>query len=138
MAERSSRHLSERDLLATVSNEMAALQKQYAGKGPLRARTYWAGTDTLLVMFGGGFTIAEQTMYEGGEGAAVRTGRQAFQSAMRDRMTELVEGLVGRTVIAFMSTSHQEPDLSVELFVFEPLEPDHPVRAVDPAVPPSS
>lgn len=137
MTETSNIHLTGGDLLVAISNAMAALQKQYAGKGPLTIRSYWAGADTLMVMLGGGFTAAEQTMYEAGKGLDVRTARQAYQDAMRERMTLLVEGLVGRPVIAFMSSSHQAPDLTVQLFVFEPSEHDHPVSAVD-AVSPSA
>lgn len=86
-------------------------------------------------MFGGGYTVAEQTMFEGGRGREVRDSRSAYQDTMRERMTELVEDIVGRRVIAFMSTSHQAPDLAVELFVFEPGEPDHPALARDQSSP---
>ena len=123
------------ELLAAVASGMVALQKQYAGKGPSKCKTYWAGQDTLVIMFGGGYTVAEQTMFEGGRGQEVRDSRSAYQDTMRERMTELVEGIVGRQVVAFMSTSHQAPDLAVELFVFEPREPDHPALARDQSSP---
>ncbi|HKF79485.1 MAG TPA: hypothetical protein VKB17_01515 [Thermoleophilaceae bacterium] len=35
-------------------------------------------------------------------------------------MASEVEKLTARKVVAFMSTSHQEPDLQVEIFVLEP------------------
>jgi len=37
-------------------------------------------------------------------------------------MTREVAELTGRKVVAFMSGSHQNPDLLVEIFVLEPLE----------------
>ena len=122
------------ELLAAIARAMVALQKQYAGKGPAKCKAYWAGSDTLLVLFGGGYTAAEQTMYEGGRGGTVRDARRAFQDTMEARMTALVEALVGRRVVAFMSASTQEPDLAAELFVFEPREPDHPALARDQRV----
>lgn len=42
------------ELLAAVASGMVALQKQYAGKGPSKCKAYWAGQDTLVIMFGGG------------------------------------------------------------------------------------
>jgi uncharacterized protein YbcI len=123
------------ELLAAIASGMVALQKQYAGKGPTKCQAHWAGSDTLVVMMGGGFTQAEQTMYEGGRGGNVRDARLAFQDTMRERMTQLVEDLVARRVVAFMSATHQQPDLAAELFVFEPLDPDHPVRAQDQRTP---
>ena len=35
----------------------------------------------------------------------------------------MIEELTGRKVIAFMNASHQDPDLSAELFVLEPQDP---------------
>ena len=119
------------DVLAAVSKMMVRLQKEFAGKGPTKARTYWAGSDMLVVLLGGGYTAAEKTMYEGGRGTAVRDARRAYQDTMEERMTAEVERLVGRKVIAFMSAGHQEPDLTAELFVFEPRERDHPALASD-------
>jgi hypothetical protein len=35
---------------------------------------------------------------------------------------ELIERETGRHVEAFMSTTHQDPDMLAELFILEPLE----------------
>lgn len=122
-------HSSE--ILATLAGGITALTKEHAGKGPTNCRAYWAGSDVVVVLMGGGFTAAEQTLYEGGRGGTVRDARLAYQDTMEQRMTELVQDLVGRRVIAFMSTSHQEPDLAAELFVLEPEEVCHPALAAD-------
>ncbi len=119
------------ELLAAIATGITALTKQHAGKGPTKCRAYWGGSDLLVVLMGGGFTAAEQTLYDAGRGGTVRDARLAYQDTMAQRMTQLVEELVGRRVVAFMSASHQEPDLAAELFVFEPQEPDHPALAPD-------
>ena len=119
------------DVLAAIASGITALTKQHAGKGPTKCRAYWGGSDLLVVLMGGGFTVAEQTLYEGGRGGTVRDSRLAYQDTMEQRMTQLVEELCRRRVLAFMSASHQEPDLAAQLFVFEPREPDHPVLAPD-------
>lgn len=107
-------------LLVEISNQTVGLFRDLSGKGPSRCKTYWAGPDLLVVLLRGGFTIAEQTLYEAGRGLAVRDARHALQDTIEDRMTTMVERLTGRTVAAFMSTSHQNPDLQAELFLLEP------------------
>jgi hypothetical protein len=46
--------------------------------------------------------------------------RMAFQVVMRDRFTAIVEAETGRRVMAFMSASHQHPDVIAELFLLDP------------------
>ncbi len=38
---------------------------------------------------------------------------------MSEAMTTVVEGALGREVIAFMSANHLDPDLAVEVFVLQ-------------------
>jgi hypothetical protein len=38
---------------------------------------------------------------------------------MQGRFTETIERLAGREVAAFMSASHQRPDLQIEAFVLD-------------------
>jgi hypothetical protein len=47
--------------------------------------------------------------------------REAFQQSMRDDLIKGVERVTGRTVIAFMSANHLDPDIAIESFVLEPL-----------------
>ncbi len=51
-------------------------------------------------------------------------------------MIETIERLTGRMVAAFMSTSHQSPDLVGETFVFEPegKDTENPLEAVAQSV----
>ena len=47
----------------------------------------------------------------------------AYRSAdCLEALTEAVERLSGRRVIAFMSQTHVDPDFGVEAFVLEPVE----------------
>lgn len=119
--------------LDQLTREMVLLIKQFYGKGPTKARTDWVGEDALVCLMGGGFTAAEQTLYEAGRADVVQDVRHAFQLAMEDRLRAMVQRVTHRKVIAFMSTQHQSPDLIVEMFVLEPLDgdPDSPVRAAD-------
>ena len=123
------------ELLSALSNAIVGLHKEYAGKGPTNVKTYWAGKDMLVVLMGGGYTSAEETLYQGGEGKTVRDARSAFEDVMEQRMNEIIHGLTGREVVAFMSASHQSPDLTLEAFVLVPTEPDSPATAPDQSAP---
>ena len=85
------------------------------------------GQRHVVVLLAGGFSVAEQTLFAAGRGAAVQESRMALQETLAERMEGTVEELTGRKVVAFLSASHQEPDLSAELFLLEPLEPDSPL-----------
>src|SRR3954463_16006280 len=110
------------ELLASISRRIVQLLARHAGKGPTKCKTHWAGPDTLVVVLGGGYTEAERTLYERGRAEDVRAYRTAIQDALSEDMTTEVEELTARRVVAFMSTSHQDPDLLVEIFVLEPLD----------------
>src|SRR3954447_14884249 len=105
------------ELLASISRRIVQLLARRAGKGPTKCKTHWAGSDMLVVVLGGGYTEAERTLFERGRAEDVRTYRAAIQEALGEDMCREIEGLTGRKVTAFMSASHQEPDLQVELFV---------------------
>jgi uncharacterized protein YbcI len=118
-------------LLTALSGAMVTIFRDFLGKGPERCKTYWAGSDMLVILLGGGYTIAERTLYEAGRGNAVQESRAALQQTLAERMNTMVEELTGRKVVAFLSASHQAPDLSAEIFVLEPVEADSPASAPD-------
>ena len=43
--------------------------------------------------------------------------RKAFQGTMRHDLIDGIEAILGRTVIAFMSDNHIDPDVDVEVFL---------------------
>jgi len=109
-------------MLVQLCNGVVHLLREFAGKGPKKCKAHWAGRDLLVILLSGGFTAADQTLFDAGRGGAVRDSQHALQDALEIRMKALVEDLTDRTVLAFMSASHQAPDLRVELFVLEPDE----------------
>jgi uncharacterized protein YbcI len=102
-----------------ISNEIVGLYKAHFGKGPTRCRTYLQ-PELVIVVLGEGYTAAEQTLFEAGKWYEVREARQMWQDTMKARFVETIERLTGRSVRAFMSANHQDPDLAVEMFVLEP------------------
>jgi len=102
--------------MSEISTSIVKLLKEYYGKGPERVRTTWDG-DLVVVLMRGGFTRVEQTLLDAGRGHSVIQQRMDFQDVMRTKFNEVIEQNIGRKVVAFMSGSHQEPDLIAEVFV---------------------
>jgi uncharacterized protein YbcI len=101
-----------------LANATMALYKQYFGKGPTTCRAYLE-PDMVVLVLNGGYTAAEATLFEAGRWHDVRQSRLTWQDSMEARFVEAVERLTGRSVNAFMSANHQDPDVSVELFILE-------------------
>jgi uncharacterized protein YbcI len=99
-----------------ISNTIVTLFKQRFGRGPTSCRTYLE-SDLVVLVMSGGYTAGEQTLFEAGRWHDVRRARLAWQDSMEARFVEAIERLTHRTVKAFMSANHQEPDITVELFV---------------------
>ena len=107
------------EALARISTGLVQLHSRYYGKGPTKAKTHLVD-DTVVSILRGGFTPAERTLIDEGDVDAVYSMRRSFQKAMEEQFTAVVEEATGRTVIAYMSQIHHDPDLAVEIFVLEP------------------
>jgi uncharacterized protein YbcI len=100
---------------------MVGLLKEYYGHGPTRTKSYYAD-DLVVCVLRGGFTRVEQTLLEGGRGAAVIEQRIAFQDLMRERFEGVIAQATGRRVIGFMSGNQQHPDMMCEVFILAPTD----------------
>ena len=114
-------HGTHGDVLTAVSDGMVALLKEFYGRGPTQAKTYYHD-DLVVCVLRGGFTRVEQTLLDGGRGDAVIEQRMAFQQVMRERFTAVIEHATGRPVIGFMSGNQQQPDMICEVFVLSPTD----------------
>ena len=124
------------DVLTAISDGMVALLKEFYGRGPTRTKSYYQD-DLVVCVLRGGYTRVEQTLLEGGRGAAVVTQRMEFQELMRERFYEVIEGATGRRVIGFMSGNQQHPDMMCEVFILAPtdfLDDEGPVGAPPPSL----
>ena len=109
------------DVLTAISDGMVALLKEFYGRGPTRAKSYYED-DLVVCLLRGGFTRVEQTLLEGGRGASVISQRMEFQELMRERFAEVIERATGRRVIGFMSGNQQDPDIMCEVFILAPTD----------------
>jgi uncharacterized protein YbcI len=118
-------HEEGQTLLARISAEMVRAQKQFFGKGPTQAKSYFVD-DMLIIVMKGGMTTAEKTMLEFGRSDQVRDFRQAFENHMAERLMGTIEELTGRKVVTYQSQVLFDPDRVVEMFVFDAgARPEH-------------
>ena len=103
---------------AAVSNAVVRLMSEYTGRGPTRAHTHFEG-DLIAVVLRDTLTKGERSLVRDGLGDMVLAMRRAFQATMRADLVAAVEEITGRTVSAFLSDNHIDPDLAVEMFVLE-------------------
>jgi uncharacterized protein YbcI len=103
-------------LLAAISTSIVRIVRDHYGRGPMRAKTYVLDDIIVVVMRGSGFTPFEQTIMESGQPERVIAMREDFQHVMAERYKQKIEELTGRTVLAFLSQAHVEPDITMEIF----------------------
>ncbi len=97
--------------------------REHYGRGPIKAKTYALDDIVVCVLRGSGFTPLEQTMMDSGDGGRIVEMRENFQGMMATRYKAMIEELTGRTVVAFLSQAHVEPDITLEVFfVDRPLQ----------------
>jgi uncharacterized protein YbcI len=115
-------HADRRGLeLQELTNAMVRLYKELFGRGPTKARTNYAGPDTIVSTIVNSLTPAERNMLELDEHQRVREIRMFFQHASDAEFTETVEQITGRKVWAFVSGIDTNNDVSSEIFYLEPV-----------------
>ena len=107
--------------LQELTNAMVRLYKDLFGRGPTKARTNYAGPDTLVSTLENSLTPAERNMLDLGEHQRVREIRMFFQHASDAEFTGTVEEITGRKVWAFVSGVDTDKDVSSEIFYLEPM-----------------
>ena len=74
-----SRPQTHGEMLTAISDGMVALLKEFYGRGPTRTKSYYED-DIVVCVLRGGFSRVEQTLLEGGRGAAVIQQRMDSKS----------------------------------------------------------
>jgi len=105
--------------LTAISNGITRLHRDHYGRGATTVRTIMQ-RNYVVCMLEDIYTPVERTLIDAGRSDAVRDTRTIFQDTMRPRFVEIVESVLERKVLAFMSQVHFEPDMSAEIFVLEP------------------
>jgi uncharacterized protein YbcI len=107
-------------VLAEISREMVHLYKNQFGRGPTKARTSFAGPDTVLCTLEDSLTPAERRLVEMNEHQRLRDVRLFFQHATETEFFAIIETALNRKVRAFVSGIDTRSDVSAEVFYLEP------------------
>jgi uncharacterized protein YbcI len=102
-----------------ISTATVQLLHAYTGRGPTKAKTV-INQDLVTIVLADTLTKGERRLVDNGLSDRVLQLRHDYQVTMRDDLVAIVEGQLDRTVMAFMSQNHIDPDLAVEVFVLEP------------------
>jgi uncharacterized protein YbcI len=118
------RDASAASALQDVSTAMVALHKEQFGRGPIHARSDFAGANTLVCTLENALLPAEHAMLAMGEHQRVRESRMFFQVATADAFIKAVEVITNRHVRAFASALDPDADVVWEIFTFTPQHPE--------------
>jgi uncharacterized protein YbcI len=113
------------ELNAAVTTALVGIHHKHLGRGPETASTFHFG-NVLVTLMHEVLTHAEKNLTRTGQVDAVNHIRHLFQETMADDFREAVERLTGRTVLAFISGNHIDPDIAAEMFILDgpPGKPD--------------
>lgn len=100
--------------LAAISASMAGLVREHYGRHSIKVKAYALEDMILVVIRGRGFTPLEKAMIDGGEPQGVIALRADFDNIMADRYKQVIIRATGRNVLALLSQSHVDPDITVE------------------------
>jgi uncharacterized protein YbcI len=124
--------LSGGELLSAISNEIVRIMREHYGKGPMKAKTYVLD-DLVVCVLRDGMIPVERTMMDRGEEERVVEMRRDFQRMMGRQYMQAIEDLTDRKVIAFLSQTHVDPDITMEVFLMDgPLAGFGAVEVVQP------
>src|SRR5947209_16382939 len=109
--------------LLSVANAMVRLHKEHFGRGPTKARAYFAGSDLLICALSDALLPAERKLTELGLQEQVRHSRISFQAAVSAEFVTAIEQIVQREVMAFASAVDPDSNMVFEVFQFKRREP---------------
>jgi uncharacterized protein YbcI len=103
---------------AQISRAHVRVFHEYIGRGPTGSRTT-IDRNLVVCFLSDLLTKGERSLIASGKQAAVLEMRRSYQEAMEAELMTEVERITGRTVIAFMSSNHLDPDHAVEAYVLD-------------------
>jgi uncharacterized protein YbcI len=110
------------ELLVAVTDAMVEFHHRYHDSAPVIGKALLLGPELLACVLGGVYSDVEKTMIDLQDTTLMQEMRSPFQEEMQHRFIAEVERLSGRGVQAFISNSHVDPDLEIELFMLKPTD----------------
>lgn len=109
-------HDSAQSMRTDLSNAIVRSTREHTRRGPTRSRTI-VDREAVVVLLHDSLTRGEDVLIEHGQSDQVLQLRRTFQEAMRPDYVAAIEEVVGRHVVAFLSTNSTDPDVAAEIFL---------------------
>ena len=103
-----------------IANEMVRLHKAAFGRGPTKARAVLSGPDMIVITLENSLTVAERNLARLGHHDRIRESRLQLQRSLEKDFRSVVEGVLGRRTLAFISGIDVDRDVAMEVFTLEP------------------
>jgi uncharacterized protein YbcI len=100
-----------------IANRIGEIQAEYYGIAPRKAEAHYLPGRLVTVVLRETFTKAEQRLIAHGHGEPLREGRERFQRLSEEQFTSVIEQLTGERVKTFVSTTHLEDAVALEVFL---------------------
>jgi uncharacterized protein YbcI len=105
-------------LNAAVARAAVQIHSRMLGRGPIRAQAFYRER-VIVILLEDTLTQAERSLTQDGHADTVLALRREYQATMKRALVSAIEELTGRSVVAFMSGSHVDPDMSCEVFALD-------------------
>lgn len=114
--------LTGEELLVAVTDAMVEFHRRYHNRAPVMGKALLLSDELLACVLGGAYSDVEKMIFDLRGTTVLQEARSPFQEEMQQRFIAEVERLSGRGVQAFISNSHVDPDLELELFMLKPIK----------------
>lgn len=105
------------EVLVAVTDAMVEFHHRYYPGQPVTGKARLLSEKLVVCVLGSVGSVVEQALIELQGKPILQETRSPFQDAMQHEFIAAVERLSGRDVQAFISNSHVDPDIELELFV---------------------
>ncbi len=105
------------ELETRIADRIALLQAEYYGVAPKQARAYVIPGEIVMVVLRETFTPAEKMLISHGDAEAIQHSRRRFQQLSGEDFSAVVEQATGDKVESFLSETHLENEVAVEIFL---------------------
>jgi uncharacterized protein YbcI len=99
--------------LAAIAASIAGLVREHYGRDRITVKAYALEDMIVVVIRGRCFTPLEKAMIDGGEPQGVIALRTVFDNIMAERYKQAINAATGRNVLALLSQSNVDPDITV-------------------------
>ena len=103
------------DTARALSSRIVALLREQTGRGPTAAKAI-ISSDLVVITLADCLTTAERHVAAAGHGELVTRTRETLHQGMEAEATAIVEELTHRSVSAYLTAQHHDPDLAILVF----------------------